>query len=229
VNYEETMHTLEEMGTAQNRKIYGRHGVGENMFGVSFGNLKELKKKVKKDHELAIQLWNSGNHDARNFATMIADPKQVDEALLDSWVQDLDNYVITDSFVGLTFRTKFAQEKAMEWISTNEEYVARAGWHLLSHISQNDEDLPVDFFETYLEIIENDIQQQQNRTREGMNNALIAIGIRNPALMLKALSVAENIGEVEVDHGDTSCKTPFAPDYIERTVNRKKSKGQWEE
>ena len=228
MNYEETMQTLEEMGTAQNRKVYARHGIGEPMFGVSFGNLKELKKKVKKDHELALQLWNSGNHDARNFATMIADPKQVDEALLEAWVQDLDNYVITDSFVGLAFRTEFAQAKAVEWIPSDQEYVSRAGWHLLSHISQNDTDLPDDFFEPYLKTIENEIHQRANRTREGMSNTLIAIGIRNPALMEQALSVAEIIGTVDVDHGQTSCKTPFAPDYIERTVARKKSRGQWE-
>ena len=45
MNYEETMQTLEEMGTAQNRKVYARHGIGEPMFGVSFGNLKELMEK----------------------------------------------------------------------------------------------------------------------------------------------------------------------------------------
>ena len=58
-------------------------------------------------------------------------------------------------------------------------------------------------------------------------NALIAIGIRNPNMMDKALAVAAVIGKVEIDHGKTSCKTPFAPDYIERTVARKKSRGQW--
>jgi 3-methyladenine DNA glycosylase AlkD len=227
MNYTETMQTLEEMGTAQNRKIYARHGVGENMFGVSFGNLKELKKGVKKDHELALKLWDSGNHDARNFATMIADPEQVDETLLDAWVQDLDNYVITDSFVGLVVKTPFAQAKAIEWAPSKQEFVARAGWHLLANLSQKDDSLPDTFFEPYLDTIENEIHQKPNRTREGMNNTLIAIGIRNPVLMDKALVVAETIGEVDVDHGDTSCKTPFASDYIERTVARKKSKGQW--
>ncbi|HBY07660.1 MAG TPA: DNA alkylation repair protein, partial [Chloroflexi bacterium] len=72
MNFDETMQALETMGTAQNRKIYARHGVGENMFGVSVANLKTLKKQIKKDHTLALQLWSSGNHDARYLATMIA-------------------------------------------------------------------------------------------------------------------------------------------------------------
>lgn len=227
MNYSETMQTLEDMGTAQNRKIYARHGVDDEMFGVSFGNLKELKKQIKKDHELAQQLWASGNHDARIFATMITDPKQVDEALLDAWVQDLKNYVITDSFVGLVAKTEFAQAKAIEWMPSNQEYVARAGWHLLGNLAQKDDSLPDTYFLPYLGTIAKEIHQKPNRTREGMNNALIAIGIRNPVLMDKALSVAETVGEVEVDHGDTSCKTNYAPEYIQRTVDRKKSKGQW--
>jgi len=228
LDYTETMQILEDMGTSQNRKIYARHGVGVEMFGVSFGNLKELKKRIKKDHELAQQLWNSGNHDARNFATMIADPKQADEALLNAWVQDLDNYIITDSFVGLVARTDHAQDKAIEWMPSKHEFVARTGWHLLVHLAQKDAGLADTFFEPYLQTIKNEIHQRQNRTREGMNNALIAIGIRNPALMAKALAVAEAIGEIQVDHGDTSCKTNFAPEYIQRTVERKISKGQWE-
>lgn len=225
--FEEVIQSLEEMGTAQNRKIYARHGVGENMFGVSFANLRVLKKQIKKDHRLAKQLWEYGNHDARNLATMIADLKQVDGDLLDDWVRDLDNYVITDSFVGMVGQTSFAKEKAVTWVSSEHEYVGRAGWHLLGHLAQKDDSPPDDFFLPYLEIIEKKIHQRPNRSREAMNNTLIAIGIRNPDLMEKALVVAARIGEVEVDHGDTSCKTNFAPEYIQRTIERKKSKGQW--
>jgi len=225
--FEEVIQSLEEMGTAQNRKVYARHGVGGNMFGVSFANLNALKKQIKKDHALARQLWDHGNHDARNLATMIADPQQVDGNLLDSWVGDLDNYVITDSFVGMVGQTPLTKEKAIAWISSGCEYVGRAGWHLLGHLAQKDDSLTDDFFLPYLEIIEKEIHQRLNRTREAMNNALIAIGIRNPALMEKAMMAAARIGEVEVDHGDTSCKTNFAPEYIQRTVDRRKSRGQW--
>jgi 3-methyladenine DNA glycosylase AlkD len=158
---------------------------------------------------------------------MIADPKQVDGDLLDHWVRDLDNYVITDSFVGMVGQTSLAKKKALAWISSDLEYVGRAGWHLLGHLAQKDESLPDDFFLPYLDTIEKEIHQRPNRTREAMNNALIAIGIRNSALMKKALAVAAKIGEVEVDHGETNCKTNFAPEYIQRTVERKKNKGQW--
>ena len=82
--------------------------------------------------------------------------------------------------------------------------------------------LPDEYFERFLSTIERDIHESQNRVRHEMNSALIAIGIRNPALEEKALAAAARIGKVEVDHGETGCKTPDAAGYIRKTLERKK-------
>jgi 3-methyladenine DNA glycosylase AlkD len=66
---------LEGLGTAQNRKVYGWHGVKTPMFGVSFAHLNKIDKRIKTDHELAREPWASGNHDARVLAALIADPQ----------------------------------------------------------------------------------------------------------------------------------------------------------
>jgi hypothetical protein len=54
-----------------------------------------------------------------------------------------------------------------------------------------------------------------------MNSALIGIGINKPALRKKAIEAARRIGKVEVDHGETNCKTPDAVPYIEKAAKRK--------
>ena len=64
MDVQEAIQQLQEMGTAQNRKVYARHGVRENMFGVSYANLNKLAKAARKDHSLALELWATGNHDA---------------------------------------------------------------------------------------------------------------------------------------------------------------------
>ena len=58
--------------------------------------------------------------------------------------------------------------------------------------------------------------------RYGMNNALIGIGGRSANLRRKAIAAAKRIGPVEIDHGDTDCKTPDAIPYIEKMWARKK-------
>ena len=75
------MADLEAAGTAQNRKVYARHGAAEPMFGVSYAELGRIAKRIKTDHALARQLWDSGNHDARVLALRVADPAALDKAL----------------------------------------------------------------------------------------------------------------------------------------------------
>ena len=218
----EILKELKALGTAQNRKIYKRHGVGEKLYGVSYANLNKLRKKIKIDHELAQKLWTTGNHDAQILATMIADPALMNNRLLEAWAKDLSNYVLTDAFAGIVSQTSFARKKMEKWSKSKGEWIGRAGWLLLAHLTMKDEELSDDYFENYLEIIEKDIHSRKNQVRDAMNSALIAIGIRNSKLEKKALSAAKKIGKVEVDHGETNCKTPDAGEYIRKARKRKR-------
>jgi 3-methyladenine DNA glycosylase AlkD len=221
---DDIMKQLEALGTAQNRKIYKRHGSGDNVFGVSFKDLRGMGKKIKVNHELALELWDSGNADARILACMIADPKKISKDTLNSWVNEIDYYVLSDEFAkSLVFRTPFAEEMMMNWMDSKKEYVARAGWTILSLLVLDMKDTrPDSYYTGYLKRIEKDIHTSKNRTKQAMNNTLISIGIRNKALRDLSLSSADRIGKVDVDVGQTYCKIPVAREYIEKTWKRKR-------
>ena len=224
MNCAETLRQLESFGAEQNRKVYRRHGVSANLFGVSYAHQHKLVKAIKRDHPLALELWASGNHDARILATMIADPAQGDDRLLDGWVKDLDSYGLTDAFAAFAGKTGRARDKAEEWRNAAGEWPGRAGWQLVAQLAMQDSDLPDAYFLARLDEIEREIHTRQNRVRDAMNNALIAIGIRNAALESPALAAAARIGKVIVDHGQTGCKTPDAAAYIQRTLARRRQK-----
>ncbi len=217
----EVVTRLKNAGTAQNRKVYRRHGVLGDKYGVSYAELGKFTKQIKTDHDLAVQLWDTGNHDARILATMIADAAKMKAALLDSWSRDLDSYPLTDAFVVLVSKTDLARKRMERWAPSRSEWIGQAGWALLSHLAVKDTDLPDSFFLEHLETIEHDIHSRKNRVRHSMNGALIAIGLRNPKLEKGALAAAAAIGKVEVDHGETNCKTPDAPAYIAKAGKRK--------
>lgn len=222
LTFQEVMAELKKMGTAQNIKIYKRHGAGDNLFGVSFANLNVLKKKIKKDQDIAAQLWATGNTDARSLATMVADPAQMDEETLDDWLKDISYYMLADIFAGnIVSKTAFAKKKMETWTRSDDEWIGRAGWQLLAHLAMKDESLKNEDFEPYLDIIEKNIHSSKNRIREAMNRALIAIGMRNEELEARAMAAAAVIGKVDVDHGETGCKTPDAIAYIKKAKNRK--------
>lgn len=218
--FQDTLYELETHGTAQNRKIYQRHGVGEQQFGVSVANLRAMAKKIKRDHALARALWASSNHDARCLAMLIADPKQVTADDLDAWVRDLDNYIVTDALTALIARTGFTRARMEQWTPSGDEWIGTAGWSLLGHLALSDKTLPDSYFEPYLAAIEREIHGRKNRVRYAMNGALIAIGGRSEGLRALALAAAARIGPVEVDHGETHCETPDAARYIEKIAAR---------
>lgn len=222
---DEVLRQLEALGTAQNRKVYSRHGVGTNQYGVSYANLKALVKKIKKNQAVAEGLWGSGNHDARVLATMVADPSAVTEKVLEAWARDLDNYVLTDALSQLAARTQWAHKKIGQWTGSSDEWRGQCGWNMVAILAASEANLPDAFCEELLEKIENEIRCSKNRVRHSMNNALIAIGLRGGALEKSALRAAGRIGRVEVNHGETGCKTPEAAEYIRKGIARKKGKG----
>jgi 3-methyladenine DNA glycosylase AlkD len=209
---------LKALGTAQNRRVYARHGISGPMFGVSFTNLHAIAKKIKKDQRLAEQLWASGNHDARVLATMIADRSRVDAQLVDRWRTNLDNYVLTDMLSRLACEVDIADSAIEEWCSANDDWTGQLGWNLVGHRAMNQPDLPDEYFDAKLKAIESEIHARMNRTRHSMNAALIAIGLRHGRLRKNALAVAEGIGPVEVDHGETGCQTPDARAYLAKAL-----------
>ncbi len=224
MNDRDLLKELESLGTEQARKTYLRHGVGQKVFGVSYADLGKLQKRLKTNHELAGKLWASGIHEAQILAAMIADPVQMSAKEIDTWARSVSNYMQSDALAGLVSKTRFAAAIAEKWTRSKDEWVGSAGWQVLSWLAQRDMALPDSFFQPYLETIGNKIHVARNRVRYSMNGALIGIGSRNSGLEKKALAVAAKIGKVEVDHGDTSCKTPDAASYIRKTVAYKKAK-----
>lgn len=208
---DEVMTTLEAMGTAQNRKIYARHGAGENMFGVSHGNLNKLMKEIKMDGDLAKALWDTGNMDAMTLAFKIADPEMVCKEEADQLVRKMDYYMLSDYLVSeVVIYRDYALDLMHQWMADPKEFVQRSGWCILSSLARAQKSLDDAVFEDYIKRIEADIHQAPNRTRQMMNICLLNIGLREP-LHQKALDAARRIGPVDVDHGDTSCKTTDTP------------------
>lgn len=221
---QEVVRTLEKLGSAQTRKTYARHGVGPNMYGVSYANLNALAKKIKRNQPLAEQLWKTGNHDCRALALKIADPTTIKKSMLVAWGKEPNNRVHCGEFGKLVAATPYALELSSKWCASKKHYEQHLGWMTIAALAVDDQE-EADFaelFATCLEVIEARIHDAENYTRYAMNGALIAIGGTSERLKKLALAAARRIGPVEVDHGDTSCKTPVATEYIAKIWARKK-------
>lgn len=216
MSLEETMKMLEGAGSEQTRKTYARHGAKEPMFGVSFAFMKTLVKKIGVDHELAVGLWGTGNHDARTLAMKIADPEKMSPADLDRWAKENMPRMCGGYVAMIAAEGPHGAAVAERWAKSDDPRLRAMSWPLLGQLSMLDETIPDDVFIERLELIAKTIHTASNAEREAMNMAVITIGGRNSALKKAAIAAAKRIGKVEVDHGDTDCKTPDAIPYIEK-------------
>lgn len=221
----ETMAALEKAGSAQTRKTYLRHGAKEPLFGVRFGTLQELYKRIKVDHELACALWATGNFDARNLAMKVADPARLSEADLDEWARGYGARMCSAYVAALASEGPHGLSRAHAWLASADADQRAAGWALVGVLAMRDEATPDAWFLAHLATIEKGIHAAPNDERGTMNQALISIGGRNAALRRAALAAAKRIGPVEVDHGDTACKTPVAAEYLDKMWTYATSKG----
>jgi 3-methyladenine DNA glycosylase AlkD len=217
----ETMKALEKLGTSQNVKIYRRHGAGDDLFGVSFANLKALHKKIGTDHRLAVELWETGNADARALATMLMDPAVVTASSAEGWLRGLRYPMLVNLLAGVLGRSPARHELLERWTRSEADAFRQCGYGLLGVMLRNDPaELPDDACRAQLERIAKEIHASPNRSRHAMNMALVSIGIYKPALREEAIRTARRIGPVDVDHGETGCKTPDAEAYILHAAKR---------
>jgi 3-methyladenine DNA glycosylase AlkD len=221
MNAQEILTTLKKAGKPQTAAIYKRHGSGDNVFGTLTSEIGKLQKKIKVDHTLAMELWKTGNAEARILALQVADPEKLTRTAMDGFVKDKSFRFIGPYLSGLVARSPIADETMRAWMSSPDEMRREVGYGILSARLRDDAGSVSDADAgKVLATIEKEIHGSPNWARRAMNGALIAIGVYKPALHKKAIEAAKRIGKVEVDHGETSCKTPDAAAYIEKSSKR---------
>lgn len=218
---EQILAEIEALGTEGYRRVMRNHGVNGPLFGVKIQDLKKYEKAIKKDYQLALDLYDTGVYDARYLAGLIADETKMTKDDLRGWLNQPNSERVADYAVGwVAAEGPYGWELALEWIDSSEEKVAVVGWSTLCGIValKKDEDLDIATLQSLLHRVETTILEQPNLVRYHMNSFVISVGSYVSALTDEALRVGEITGTVEVDMGNTSCKVPFAPDYIRKVA-----------
>ncbi len=214
---DEVMADLEAHASPTHKKTYLRHGAVEPFWGVPISHLKVIQKKVKKNHELALALFATGNSDAMYLAGLIAEPMKMTKAQLKAWMKAAPwHYVSCYAVPWTAAESKFARELALEWMKSKDEDISAGGWSTYcSYVSVTpDDELDLDEIAAILDRVPEEIDAAPNRTKYYMNSFVINVAGYVEPLLPKAKAVAKKLGTVEVDMGDTDCKVPQASAYI---------------
>ncbi len=189
---------LQSMAKPERLAGMAHYGIASaNTLGVSMPDIRSLAKGVR-SHELALDLWESGIHEARILAGLVDDPKQVTPEQMDAWAADFDSWDVCDQVcMNLFDRTPYARQKIEEWSQRDEEFVKRAAFALIASLAVHAKRLPDEDFLAYLPIIQREAADGRNFVKKAVNWALRQIGKRSPALRLAALETAGQIAAID--------------------------------
>ena len=227
---EEIIKNLESLKNPANIAGMKRFGiVAKKAFGITMPVLKSLAKEIKKQtkdrHGLALELWQSGSHEARILAFLIDDPREVTAEQMDDWAGDFDNWAICDGTCGHLFcRTQFAYEKAFEWSTREEEFIKRAGLVLPAWLVVHDKRATDDKFAQFLPLVERKAGDERNFIKKAVNWSLRQIGKRSLELNKLAIETAERIKSQNTKHARWIAADALREIKSEKTIERLKKK-----
>ncbi len=186
---------LASMGSEASRAGMARYGINvEQAFGVSVYELRKLAKRLGTDHELALALWSTENHEARLLAVFMDDPARVSADQMESWARDFDSWDLCDQATTSLFDlTSHAWTKAVEWAGREEEWIKRAGFALIAGLAVHDTTAPDRAFLDLLPLVERGAFDARNFVKKAVNWALRNTGKRNRVLNEAAVACAERI------------------------------------
>ncbi|MEI6122813.1 MAG: DNA alkylation repair protein [Bacteroidota bacterium] len=195
--FTEIIEALKSKQNPDNLAGMARYGIKtDKAFGVSLPLIRDLAKRYKNNHPLALQLWQSGYHEARIFATLADNVQLVTEQQMEDWVLDFDSWDVCDQCCNNLFKkTPYAVKKALEWSGRPEEFVKRAGFVMMACLAVHSRSMPDEEFESFLAIIVREATDERNYVRKAVNWALREIGKRDMKLYAKALGLSRTLAE----------------------------------
>ena len=204
----EILKQLEALGLPSIKNVLLKHGIVEPLYGVKVEELKKIQKKIKNGHDLSLELFRTGIYDAMYLAGLIAEPEKMTTKDLQEWVQLANAPVLYETSVAsVTAESKHGQALADKWIESKDAGIASAGWATWSDIVSitDDSELDIARLRELLDNVTKKISSSPNRVKAAMNGFVIAVGV---------------YVKVAVDVGDTACKIPYSPDYIEKAEGK---------
>ncbi len=186
---------LAPRGSEAARAGMARYGITTaDAFGISVYELRRVAKGLGRDHELALALWVTGNHEARLLASMVDEPARVTEAQMDAWAAAFDSWDVCDQVTSNLFdKTPYAWAKVREWSGAEDEWVKRAAFAMAAALAVQDKVAADELFLEILKLVRREAGDDRNYVKKAVNWALRNVGKRNLRLHAAAITTAEAI------------------------------------
>jgi len=199
MNYEEVLEKLEKSKNPRNADSMARFGIRPKakVYGVSMPAIRKIAKEIKKDHKLALKLFDSKIHEAKILATIIAQKEKITEKEIECWIKKFDSWDIVDQCcMNLFSGIKISRKKIKEWAENEKEFIRRTAFSMIAVMAVKNKEMKDEDFLKFFSLIAKYATDERNFVKKAVNWALRQIGKRNKRLNKEAINLARNILEI---------------------------------
>jgi len=185
---------LNSLADAEVKSSQEHFGIqGENRLGISLYVLRDMAKGIR-DHTLALELWQTGIHEARMLASMVEEPAKVTREQVEQWVSQFDSWDICDIVTDEVFiHIPFILEVIPLWAQRDEEFVKRAAFASMAALVVHRKDIPDNDILPFFNLITTCSTDSRNFVKKAVNWALRNMGKFRPALRTQAWALAKQL------------------------------------
>jgi 3-methyladenine DNA glycosylase AlkD len=219
VELAEVMAELAALEDPKIRAVNEKHG---DDHGVNLSRLRELAKRLKTRHDLALALWRTGDSAARLLALLICRPKAFERAELDAMLREARTPKVHDWLVSYVVKkSPHSEALRLAWFADPDPDVASAGWALTTErVVRKPEGIDLSGL---LDLIEARLTDAPDRLQWAMNTCLAQIGIEHAGLRARAVDIGERLQVLKDYPTPPNCTSPFAPTWIAEMVRRQQT------
>lgn len=195
----EIISRLKEKANTKNVEGMAKFGMtSTNRLGISVPDMRKIAKQNGKNHDVAMELWDSKIPEAQIVAALIAEPEKLIEKQMEHWVKDINSWDVCDQVcMNLFDKSPFAWKKIHDWSERKEEFVKRTAFSLIACIAWHDKTLADEKLIELFPLIKRESTDERNFVKKAVNWALRHIGKKNQNLNKAAIKLAKEIKQID--------------------------------
>lgn len=194
---------------------------------TKLGDLRKIAKEIKKDHELAMELWSTEAFMPRLLAILIMDKKLLSEELIDKLDKDMQTHPFDERnnlmdwlMANQLTKDKKTIELLKSWQNSPSPLQRRAFWYYQARLRWTGQ-TPPDNTEDLLSTLEANIMKEEPEVKWAMNFTAGWIGVYDEKYRERCIKLGEKTGLYKDEIVAKGCTPNYLPEFIRIEVNKR--------
>jgi 3-methyladenine DNA glycosylase AlkD len=194
---------------------------------VKLGDLKKRGTEIKKDHDLAMELWSTGDHYPRLLATLILDKKLLAANVIDQLAADMLQHDVEErsQLADWLLANQLAKDKKLAalietWQKNPFPILRRLFWYHQARLRWVGQAPPGNSADL-LDSLETDMAKAEPEVQWAMNFCACQIGVHESKFRSRCIKLGKSLGLYKDEHVAKNCTPSYLPEFIRIEVAKR--------